>query len=245
MKTLNNSESSKCPLGKCDGTGWLYIEKGGTIYCKACECQEIEKMKNILKQSGISEEFQNITFQTYQTYNEPTKQAKILAIEYIKNFDEIKQSRYNSIAFLGQVGAGKTHLSIAIANNLLSKGIPVMYMPYRDKVTELKHLLTYKEDDEESYNKEINKLKQCKVLLIDDLFKGKLTDTDKNIMFEILNSRYLAHLPIIVSSEFSIDRLIDFDEAIGSRIVEMCKDYIFQFEGQENNYRLRGIIKEE
>ena len=49
-------------------------------------------------------------------------------------------------------------------------------------------------------------------------------------MFEIINYRYINKLPIIVSSEYSIDELLNFDEAIGSRIYEMCKDYLVEIE---------------
>lgn len=51
-----------------------------------------------------------------------------------------------------------------------------------------------------------------------------------NIMFEIINYRYLNFLPIIVSSEFSIDKLLVFDEGVGSRIYEMSKDYVVEIE---------------
>jgi DNA replication protein DnaC len=47
-------------------------------------------------------------------------------------------------------------------------------------------------------------------------------------------------LPIIVSSEFSIERLLNFDEAVGSRIYEMSKDYVVEIEkDMRNNYRLK------
>ena len=58
-------------------------------------------------------------------------------------------------------------------------------------------------------------------------------------MFEIVNYRYLNNLPLIISTEFTVDRLLDFDEAIGSRIFEMSKNYLVEIEGKENNYRLR------
>ena len=47
-------------------------------------------------------------------------------------------------------------------------------------------------------------------------------------------------MPLIVSSEFSVDKLLDFDEGVGSRIYEMCKDYIVEVEKTVlNNYRLK------
>ena len=127
------------------------------------------------------------------------------------DFDEIRDTRRNSIMLCGQVGSGKTHLSIALALNFLKKKTRVMYMPYRDVITKIKQNMI----DAEYYRKSISKYQTCEVLLIDDLFKGKINESDINIMFEIINYRYLNFLPIIVSSEFSIDRLLAFDEGVG------------------------------
>lgn len=200
-----------------------------------CKCQEIEIAKRQWKSTGINPEKSNQTFSNFQVWNKSSKLAKSTAITYLKEFENIKNSRKNSIMFCGQVGSGKTHLSIALALNFIQKGIKVIYMPYRDIVTELKQNML----DEEFYKKQIGKFQQADILLIDDLFKGKINETDINIMFEIVNYRYLNSLPIIVSTEFTTDRMLNFDEAVGSRIYEMCKDYTVQIEGKENNYRLK------
>ena len=73
----------------------------------------------------------------------------------------------------------------------------------------------------------------------DALIIEKITESDINIMFELINYRYLNYLPLIVSTEFTVDKLLDFDEAIGSRLYEMSKNYLVEIEGKENNYRLR------
>lgn len=117
-------------------------------------------------------------------------------------------------------------------------------MPYRDEIMKLKQNMM----DEVAYQKQIETLKKAKVLLIDDLFKGDfnkfqgketMNESSVRIMFEIINYRYLNNLPIIVSSEYNADKLLDADEAIGSRIIEMTKNYLVEIEGKENNYRLR------
>ena len=43
---------------------------------------------------------------------------------------------------------------------------------------------------------------------------------------------------MIISSELLIDDLIEFDEATGSRIVEMCRGRILELTGEGMNYRL-------
>ena len=170
--------------------------------------------------------------------------AKRVAIEYIKDFEEIQNTRQNSVAFIGQVGSGKTHLSISIALNLLERGIGTVYMPYRDEIMKLKQNMM----DEEVYQRSIDTFKKAKVLLIDDLFKGDfnrfqgketMNESSVRIIFEIINYRYLNNLPIIISCEYNADKRLDADEAIGSRIIEMTKNYLVEIEGKENNYRLR------
>jgi hypothetical protein len=93
--------------------------------------------------------------------------------------------------------------------------VGVVYMPYRDIITKLKQNIL----DEEFYQRTISKYQSCELLLIDDLFKGKITESDINIIFEILNYRYLNHLPIIISTEFLIDELLDLGFMKCARVI--------------------------
>ena len=48
---------------------------------------------------------------------------------------------------------------------------------------------------------------------------------------------------MIISTEKSLKEILMFDEAIGSRLIEMAQNNIITFpRGIENNYRLRNII---
>lgn len=219
---------------KCQDKGYIY--NPATNSARLCECEEKRKYQRMLEKSGISEQFQKIGFKEFETETEIQKIAKNKAIDYVKKFSKLEKEKNNSIAFLGNCGSGKTHLSIAIANNLMAKNIGVLYMPYRDAITRLKQLIT----DDAAYEEKINQYKTARVLLIDDFAKGKITESDINIMFEIINYRYLNLKPIIISSELTQSRLLDFDEAVGSRIIEMCKGRITEIIGIENNYRLKN-----
>ena len=86
----------------------------------------------------------------------------------------------------------------------------------------------------------MSRYKNCKVLLVDDLFKGSITGSDLNMIFEIINHRYFNNLPMIISSEKGRDELLKIDEAIGSRILEMCGEYNIELKGNRLNYRLYG-----
>ena len=202
----------------------------------SCECREMEKINNGWKAAGINPELSQLTFSTFQVWNESSRIAKSAALAYYKSFNTVRKARQNSILLCGQVGSGKSHISIALALNLLKKNIKVVYMPYRDVITKVKQNMM----DEEYYQKLISKFQSCEVLLIDDLFKGKITEADINIIFEIINYRYLNHLPMIISTEFLIEDLLIFDEAVASRIYEMSKGHVVEIErGRERNFRMR------
>ena len=202
-----------------------------------CECRQVRQAEEILKKSGISEEFRNKRFNNFNyTIENQVYEAYKEAYMYAKNFKSLEKERCNSIMFMGQVGAGKSHLSLAIANELMEDGVGVVYMSYREVITRLKQNIM----DEVYYNKVMNRYKNAKVLLIDDLFKGSISKSDINIMFELINHRYFNKLPVIVSTELSIENLVNIDEALGSRLIEMSKDFLVGIRNKKLNYRIYG-----
>jgi DNA replication protein DnaC len=206
-----------------------------------CECYEVEIANNRLAKSGVSESFRQKRINNFETKNksESIKKARNVAVDYIESFEGIRNTRRNSILLTGQPGSGKTHLCMAITNKLLDDGCGVFYMPYREEMPVLKQAMCAR-DNEGNFVKAIKKFKDIAVLYIDDLFKGKITESDKNIMFELINHRYLKQLPIIISTEYTTGELIDIDEAIGSRIVEMSRNFIVEIPRDKAlNYRLR------
>lgn len=152
---------------KCKDIGYIIDKKTNTA--RKCNCLERKIYQQILEKSGISEQFKKIGFKGFETKIQWQKEAKSTAINYVREFENIEKERSNSIAFLGNCGTGKTHLSIAIANNLMSRNIGVLYMSYRDAVTKIKQIIT----DDEVYNRKLSKYKNARVLLIDDFAKRK------------------------------------------------------------------------
>lgn len=232
----NTEQKVNYKCRKCRDTGFiLHRQEGMQDSAVECECYAVRQAKELLDNSGISEGFRKKTFDNFNPSGNPQlANAKEHAVRYAHSFIQTEHDRYNSIMFSGQAGAGKTHLGMAICSTLLSAGVAVIYMPYRDAVTRIKHNII----DEEVYNREIKRYAKARLLYIDDLLKGRLTETDVNIMYEIINYRYMNNKPIIISTEKSPNDMLVFDEAIGSRILEMCKGNIIRLQGKELNYRL-------
>lgn len=241
-ETLNGQKKMKeeqknlynCPY--CKDTTWI-IEVDKVV--RRCKCFKIELIKEQWEASGLKINDLDKTFKSYEVFNNTTKELKATATNYYLRFKNIEKTNNNSILLCGDPGSGKTHLCIALANNFLKKdGKRVIYMAWVDAIKELKQ----NSMDKDSYNKLINKYKNIEILLIDDLFKGGVSEADIRIAFEIINHRYINKLPILVSSELTIKEILNRDEAIGSRIYEMAKGFICEVKGNgtENNYRLRN-----
>lgn len=207
---------------------------------RPCSCVEAKRARRIIDNSGISEGFRSKTINGYEPITQEQRTARSMCADYVRRFAEVEKSSSNSMALLGNPGSGKTHLTIAIANALLQQGIEVRYMQYREAMTVLMQIRY----DEEAYARAMAPWKNCRVLLLDDLLKGAVRrdgslGQEGVILFEILNHRYLGRKPILVSSELTMDRMVDLDEAIGSRIAEMAKGRTVQFIGRQHNYRMR------
>ncbi len=230
-----NSSKTNYQCLKCNDTGWVDVMENGHLRVTRCSCFIAKENKRIMEQSGISLEFQTKNFENFDTKNNPQLvTAKNKAIVYSENFLKFEHTRYNSILLCGQVGAGKTHLGVSICNRLISQNIRVVYMAYRNIITRFKQKIM----DDVYYDRELNRYAAARVLYIDDLFKGKITESDINIMYEIINYRYINRLPVIISTELFLKDLDECDEAISSRIMEMCKGNVISLKEKELNYRL-------
>lgn len=236
--TQGNLTGYDCP--DCMNRGVIYRVDNGYIVSHECHCMETRRSMWNIKKSGIESLLKKCTFENFNATDEWQKDLKSGAQQFLT--DHTGKWFYAG----GQVGCGKTHICTAICGELLKQGMSVRYMLWRDEVVKLKANV----NDSEEYQKLINVWKTAQVLYVDDFFKTsdtedgkkkKPTQGDINAAFEILNYRYINQdLVTIISSERSIDDLLECDEAVGSRIYERTKDYCFYFRPDKNkNYRLR------
>ncbi|MGG1257597.1 ATP-binding protein [Bacillus velezensis] len=212
-----------------------------TTFSKQCECVKRKKIARLMKASGITEEFEMLLFGNFITDGKPAmiKDAYECAMEYFKDFQKVKGERSNSIALLGQPGSGKTHLLTAIMNNLIKKkSVYCMYFPYVEGMGNLR-------DNFDQLESKLDAMRKADVLFIDDLFKPvkgepRATDWQVEQIQSVVNYRYLNHKPMLISSELDTAALLDIDEALGSRIHQMCRNYTVIIKGDrmQLNHRL-------
>lgn len=213
----------KCP--KCQDTG--YIIEGN--FATPCECLKARQTEKNLKRASFNALFADKDFTNYKVVLNGHKVLKDRCIAFTKQ-DECK-----ALMILGSVGCGKTHLAVATLKELAKTKIvdAVSYV-------ELVRKLSANALDEESYYKILGKYTDVECLLIDDLFKGKVTEANAKQMYELINARYVNNRTTIVTSEHVSKKLLDIDEATASRLLQMSgKKYLLDIT-KLKNYRLES-----
>lgn len=241
--TINNTPGSltghDCP--KCLNRGNIAIPKeDGGVSVRECDCMKIRRCIWEMEKSGLKNIIREKTFELFTAAEEWQKAIKAGAMAYADKLE-------GWLLFCGQSGSGKTHLCTAVCRHRLLAGDEVRYMPWRDKVAELKAMSL----DSERRGEIISGYKKAQILYIDDLYKvGRAADgtsnptgADVSLAFEIINHRYINHLPTIISTEKTPQELVEIDEATGSRIIEMAGGNVYSIgRDQKRNYRLRGVV---
>ena len=243
--TLNEEDGYDCK--KCRNKGWIMsavqLDNGRwSTESRHCKCMKVRTAVKRMQKSGLKNIIKDYTFPKFEAAEAWQQTIKDAAMQYAKHPE-------GWFFIGGQSGAGKTHICTAICREFLMEGKEVKYMLWRDEVVKLKNAVT----DLEQYEQLVDQYKRVEVLYIDDLFKTgtaadgtrqRPTGADINVAFEILNFRYNdPKLLTVISSECTIDSIIDIDEATGGRIFEKAKSAFSLKPDRSRNYRLRGVTE--
>lgn len=189
----------------------------GFIGSRRCKCHK-ELLKNIEREnlSKIAP-LDDCTFDAFKTeYYPDTERAERIranCLKYATNFT----TNSKSIIFYGGTGLGKTHLSLAIANVAINRGYSVVYGTAQNILNDLQNENFGRTDNIRYYERAVL---NCDLLIIDDLgteFKSAYTVAE---LYNIINSRILAKLPTIISTNSTPQELEEkYDQRVTSRII--------------------------
>lgn len=189
--------------------------------------QEFSKrVARIIKNSKMSKKNLSYKFDNFEPNNSNRK-----VFNNLKNYSEklLKGIEKKGLILVGNNGVGKTHLACSIANKLIENGIPVIYGTLINLLAELKN--SYDTDNNISEMEIIKLYENVDLLIIDDLGKEKPSEWGLEKLFTIINSRYENNLPVIITTNYNqnslVERLslngeVETAKSIISRLYEMC-----------------------
>lgn len=182
-----------------------------------------KKINKLLTDSGISALFRERTFGSFNP-STTTLTAYTTCRDFVKDY----APKTKGLKLWGGYGCGKTHLAAAIANNLLAKGIPCMFVVVPE-------LLDYMRQGMNDENKAltatqiIDAAKTTDVLVLDDLGAEKASEWVKEQLFILVNSRYENKLTTLITTNLNTAELVErLGQRIMSRLTEMTTPVPFR-----------------
>lgn len=227
-----NLEKPRCDCEKAVAfwKGWDAKQEKIKKEKELAEEQELRKQKieSILGKSGIKKRYLSRTIDSFSVTAE-NKRSFEVATDYIKNFREYF-TQGKGLYLEGPCGTGKTHLAIAIALAIINTGVPVICKTSIDILGDIKRC--YERNSEVTEEEVLEAYKTVDLLIIDDLGKEQVTEWSVPVLYSILNERYEALLPTIITTNYNTTALAEKLSAKGdaetataiiSRFVESSK----------------------
>lgn len=158
-----------------------------------------------------------------------TPRKRMTAVfDYCKSYAENFTTRSPGLLMLGQTGLGKTHLSLAIAGQVINRGYGVIYASAQNILNKLESEKFGKGDSDDTQQKLI----ECDLLILDDLGTEFSTQFTVSVIYNIINSRLLSSKPTIISTNLTMEQLEKtYSQRVSSRI--LSEYTLLRFDGTD------------
>ena len=227
--------TSKCPLGLCDGSGfiitWQEDTNGMPIeYAERCPCQNSGEQAKIRVNANIPPEYAECTVNNFDTslYSdiEAAKKVRKAAAEFISHFQKFREQGKGLYFYSGTKGSGKTRLACSMGNAIiLTQTMRVNFIKTIELLSVIKD--TYNKKNAEITEKEaIDRIKKAPFLIIDDIGAERPTEWTNSIFLNILDYR-ISHLLVTVFTSNVPQSKLKLDERIVDRIIKMSIEIHF------------------
>ncbi len=205
----------------CGGRGWTSPDvpvghpEFGTLV--RCQCQESrledEHQDRLLKYSNLG----NLTRFTFKTLNPEGLSHSETAKAQFRTARETAQAYADNprgwLTFVGPNGAGKTHLAAAIANRCIENNRIVFFSHAPDLLDHLRS--SFGPASEITYSELFDQVRTTPLLVLDGLGSQNATSWAEEKMRQVINHRYNADLPTVVTTAGHIE---DLDPYISTRL---------------------------
>lgn len=236
------SETRKCPLGLCDGSGiiWVPEENGGY----PCKCVGLRNTEKKLSFAHIPKEFSYIRVNDFdiERYQETESRqiaytAKKAAIRYIEGFAEMEKLGKGFYFYSRERGSGKTMLMAGIGNALIRvHGKQVRFATLIDLLEEIRR--TFDASGGETYSEMLHEIREVDILLLDDIGAERPTQWAGEVFYNILNRRMTARKITFFTSNLKMEEL-PYHGRLLARIDKMAMPVKFPEESVRKQISMR------
>lgn len=216
---VRTEESSTCQY--CYGTGMEVVAGKGARRCR-CRTQNIQA--KLLEAACIPRRYQDCSLSNYQPIKGNSSQ--LLALTLSHRLAREYPALDRGLLFMGSVGVGKTHLSVAILRALIEKGVSCLFYEFGALLKEIQN--SYNPISQTSELKVLEQVFQADVLVLDELGASKPTDWVRDTMMQIINARYNDKKLTIFTTNYLDTRRQPSDETLEDRIGVRLRSRLFE-----------------
>jgi DNA replication protein DnaC len=206
---------SSCPLGLCDGSGFVVDEATNTASDCACRRGLIAAGRAATLEGRVPNRYKGVSFDRAPVLGMPETIVSEVR-RYVRNLDE-RLAEGRGLWLTGDVGTGKTSLAMIVSKAALDAGHSVA-------IYSLPRLLNLIRDEigaENSLLDLLDSLSSVDLLHIDDLGAQHTTPWRLEQLYSIVDARYQAQRAIVATTHLMPDELA---EQMGRRIVAGGQD---------------------
>ena len=219
---------------KCNGTGWLQIDRDGVSGVSRCDCAKQTRAGRLLEGAFIPERYAHCELDNFELIrsNQTIEAAKIVAEKFV---DEYTMSPPFGLLFMGPQGVGKTHLAVGILKRLIQeKSVVGIFRAFPELLKDIQN--SWNPISQSSELSLLTPVLEAEVLVLDELGAQNPTSWVRDTLGYILNHRYNENRVTLLTTNYFdeqgrsdarrglADSLVDrIGAPLRSRLFEMCK----------------------
>lgn len=201
---------------RCRGTGFDVAVTQGTDgkdveTARVCACRRLENGQSesrVVERLRIPARYRHCSlgqFEVVETTTRLQKEALSKVMSYCRQYPSRGAKNSNDkglgLLFTGGNGTGKTHLAVAALLELATgHGVNGQFWDYHELLREIRN--SYDPSTAFTEYEVLEPIISVEVLLLDDLGAWRMTDWMNDTLFYILNKRYLATRPTLITTNY-------------------------------------------
>lgn len=208
-----SEDPSVCPI--CHGVSFVRRDVpiddpdfGRAVPCRCVELENREARLQRLQRYSNLGPLTRLTFETLvSTGRSPNLRHRAIFARCVGAAQEFAKDPDGWLVLVGPSGCGKTHIAAAVANRCIERGLPALFVVVPDLLDHLRG--AYRPDADVAYSELFEQVCAAPVLIMDDLGTENATAWAKEKLFQIVNHRFNARLPTVVTTNLPLAKLED------------------------------------
>ncbi len=201
-----------------------FCKDKGTVDGRWCECfnrlmmsaaaEELNAVSPLKLSSFDSFKLEYYSDQKDEKLGVSPREIMARNLTFCRSYAENFTKDSDSVFLNGGTGLGKTHLSLAIADEVIKRGFTAIYGSAPELLREIEKQYFGREDGDTMAS-----LSKCDLLILDDLGAESEKSLYTSLLYELINARISRGLPTIINSNCSASELKQrYQDRIWSRI---------------------------